>query len=65
MRIKDPQAQGKLPCNSATVSNEPNPLKNASPKKPNGFAKKPSWFHPALYARNSSAKPDTPKQPLI
>jgi hypothetical protein len=54
-----------LPCNTAAISNEPNPLKNASPKKPNAYAKKPSYFHPAFYARNSSAEPDTPKQPLI
>ena len=49
----------------AAVSNKPNPLKPALPKKRSACAKKPSCFHPALYARNSSAKPDAPKQPLI
>jgi len=52
-------------CSIAAVSNKPNPLKPALPKKRSAYAKKPSCFHPALYARNSSAKPDAPKQPLI
>jgi hypothetical protein len=33
-------------------------LKSASPKKPNAYGKKLGCFHPALYARNSSAKLD-------
>src|ERR1700751_4765129 len=47
------------------VSNKPNPLKPALPKKRSACAKKPSCLHPARYARKLSAKPDTPKQPLI
>jgi len=47
------------------VSNKPNPLKNVLPKKRSTYAKKPNCFHPELYARNSSAKPDMPKQLLI
>jgi len=52
-------------CSIAAISSKPNPLKPALLKKQSAYAKKPSCFHPALYARNSSAEPDMPKQHLI
>jgi hypothetical protein len=50
---------------SVAVSNNSHPLKPVLPKKRSAYAKKPSCFHPALSARNLSAEPDAPKQPLI
>jgi hypothetical protein len=38
-----------VPCSDAASSKQP-PLKTASPKKPDGFARKPNCFLMGLYA---------------
>jgi hypothetical protein len=42
-------------------SNKPNRLKNVLPKKRSAYARKPNYFHLALYERRFCARPDKPK----